>query len=426
MPEPVSRDRLATTGAIVSLLLAAFVVAVGYGVVLPVLPLLLDRITVASDQTNVARQVGFLTAAYTAAPLITAAVWGRLSDRFGRRPIIAIGLLGCSLTLAASAFATTLPLLYAGRVLNGFFSAAVLPAALAFVADVSPGDGWRARRFAWIGMASIIGFVIGPMLGGLAFGWGGDALLGWRAVYTAAPPFLLAAALSLAAVPAVWALLPAGRSLRAETSIQVPVLKVSASPIPRLLILSAAVAGGVSVFEVGTALLGREREMDPVAIGVLFAECSLIMLLAQAVVFSPVVKPALTRWFVAPGFMAMAAGLAAVPLARDYPAMLIVTGLIAASAGVIAPVLIYWISFGAGAAQGAALGRQTAAVSFGQMLGSLAGGSAYTIESPSNAAFLLAVAGLILAAAASVTLPRRLLTNTSSQAARPASDSGNS
>jgi DHA1 family multidrug resistance protein-like MFS transporter len=400
MPDPA---RPVGTGAIVSLLLAAFVTAIGYGVVLPVLPLLLERI--AGDSVDVPRQVGLLTASYAAAPLVTAPLWGRLSDRIGRRAVILIGLFGFSLTLAASAFATTLPLLYAGRVLNGFFSAAVLPAALAFVSDVAPEDRWRARRFAWIGMATILGFVIGPMLGGITSGLGGGGL-GWRVVYPQSLSFLVAALLSTGILPAVWAFLPAGQPLR--TSVPAPVPVDGPARLRELLVLSAAVAGGVSVFEVGIALLGREHEMQPLAIGILFAECSLVMLLAQAAAFSPLVDPALTRWFIAPGFMVMAIGLAAAPIANGFPGMLLVTGTLAASAGVTAPVLIYWISSNAGAAQGAELGRQAAAIALGQTLGSLAGGYGDSLQSLPNAAFVLGAAGLVLAAAASIGLPHRL------------------
>ena len=402
MPDPAKQ---VGTGAIVSILLAAFVVATGYGVILPVLPLLLERIAV--DAIDVPRQVGLLTASYAAAPLIAAPFWGRLSDRLGRRPVIIMGLSGFSLTLAASGFATTLPLLYAGRVLNGFFSAAVLPASLAFVADVAPSDQWRARRFAWIGMATIIGFVTGPMLGGITADLGGGAPLGWRTIYPAGVSFLLAAFLSIGSLPAVWAFLPAGRTVSPRTlPALIPV--DGAARVRELLVLSAAVAGGVGVFEVGIALLGRDRGMGPFAIGILFAECSLIMLLAQAAVFSPLVRPALTRWFIAPGFVAMAIGLAAAPVASDFFGMLLVTGTLAASAGVISPVLLYWMSSSAGAAQGAELGRQAAAIALGQTLGSLAGGYGHGLESLPHAAFSLAAAGLLLAAAASIGLTQRL------------------
>jgi hypothetical protein len=84
------------------------------------------------------------------------------------------------------------------------------------------------------------------------------------------------------------------------------------------------------------------------------------MFVVQAIVFSPWVKPETTRWFIGPALAVLAAGLFLVPRASDFVLMLAVIGAVAASAGILSPILTYWISSKAGKALGAELGKQTA------------------------------------------------------------------
>ena len=120
------------------------------------------------------------------------------------------------------------------------------------------------------------------------------------------------------------------------------------------------------MFEVGLALRGKqELGLTPYQIALMFAECSLVMFVMQAIVFSPRFKPDTTRWLIAPALAVLAAGLFLVPRASDFALMLVVIGAVAASAGILSPILTYWISAKAGSAQGWELGRQTAAASLG-------------------------------------------------------------
>ncbi|WP_342236197.1 MFS transporter [Inquilinus sp. OTU3971] len=181
-----------------ALLFAVFVTALGYGIVLPVLPLIVQRLTGTSEPAVIARHTAFITAIFAAAPLAAAYPWGRCSDRIGRRPILVVGLVGFGLTLAASGMVESLPVLYAIRLLNGGFAATIVPAALAYTADSETDEYRRVRRFSWISMASIIGFLAGPMLGGVTARWDGLALAEVIAFPSNAVPFLLAASLAMA------------------------------------------------------------------------------------------------------------------------------------------------------------------------------------------------------------------------------------
>lgn len=391
--------------ALGALLASAFVVALGYGIVLPVLPMMVERLAGSTDPTFNARQIGFLTAAYVAAPVGAAFLWGNWSDLVGRRPVLVVGLIGFAVTLAASALAPSLLVLYVGRILNGAFAAAVGPTALAFIADTEGEDDRRTRAFGWMSMASIAGFLVGPMLGGLAaelnFG------LGMAVAPPQAAPFLLASGLAVTAALGVWFALP-GKRLpvpRAEASNRSSSMFVPGEL--RLLILAAVAATGLGAFEVGLTLRNVELAMGPAALGLMFATCSVVMFAVQGLVFSPLVKPAATRLLVAPAFLVMAIGLAVMPTLAGLTEMLFAVSVVSASAGVISPLLAYWVSHISARSQGMELGIQSAAVSFGLSVGSGAAGLLFGMHGLQGAAFLVAAAAMGLAAIASLKLPQR-------------------
>jgi len=176
-----------------------------------------------------------------------------------------------------------------------------------------------------------------------------------------------------------------------------------------LLALAFIVSAGVGVFEVGLALRGKqELGLTAYQIAMMFTECSLVMFVAQAIVFSPLVKPQSTRWLIPPGLAILAAGLFLVPRASNFASMLIVVGAIAASAGILSPILTYWISSVAGSAQGAELGKQTAAASLGVAVGSVAGGLLFDVASLPGASFLLTTGLATIGFILSLKLPRVL------------------
>jgi len=167
---------------------------------------------------------------------------------------------------------------------------------------------------------------------------------------------------------------------------------------------------GIGVFEVGLALRGtQELGLTPYQIAVMFTECSLIMFIMQAVVFSPVIRADHTRWLIAPGLLVLVAGLFLVPWASDFWLMLTVIGGVAASAGVVSPILTYCISAQAGNAQGWQLGRQAAAASLGVTVGSAAGGLLFNMGVLPGAAFVLAAGLVAVGFLLSLGLPRVLV-----------------
>ena len=191
--------------------------------------------------------------------------------------------------------------------------------------------------------------------------------------------------------------------------------------VPKLLILTFIVSASVGVFEVGLALRGtQELGFTPAQVALMYTECSLVMFVVQAIVFAPWFNPSMTRWLIAPALAVLAVSLFLVPLAYDFTLMLVAIGAVAASAGILLPVLTYWISANAGSTQGWELGKQTAAASLGVTIGSAAGGLLFNVATLPGASFILtaglAASGLLL----TVRLPRLLIRSSSFQRLTPA------
>jgi len=157
---------------------------IGFGIVLPILPQYAERFGAG------AAVIGVLSASFSLAQFVFAPIWGKLSDRIGRKPIIIISLCGTALGSLVTGFAGVLWLLFLGRIIDGISGASV-SVAQASVADIAPA-GQRARYMGLIGAAFGVGFVAGPAIGALA------ALVGPKV------PFFVAAA--IAAINALIAL----------------------------------------------------------------------------------------------------------------------------------------------------------------------------------------------------------------------------
>ena len=110
--------------------------------------------------------VAFLTGVYSLMQLIFAPLWGRLSDRIGRRPLILLGIAGYVVAQVMFGVSTSLWLLYVARVGGGILSSATLPVSAAYVADMTT-TRQRSRGMAWLGTAASLGVVVGPAVGGL-------------------------------------------------------------------------------------------------------------------------------------------------------------------------------------------------------------------------------------------------------------------
>ena len=153
-----------TLQALIFVLITVFVDAVGIGIIIPVIPALLQEL-VGGELTDIALYSGWLMFLFAALQFITAPMLGNLSDDIGRRPVLLVSLAAYGIDLVIMGAAPSIVWLFAGRALSGVFGATYV-VAQAYIADVTPPNE-RARGYGWLGAAFGVGFVIGPAIGGL-------------------------------------------------------------------------------------------------------------------------------------------------------------------------------------------------------------------------------------------------------------------
>ena len=141
-----------------------FLYLVGFGVVIPIIPILSRNFGATALET------GLLLSVYSLMQFLFAPFWGRLSDKLGRRPILLFCLFGEGLSYIMFAWARSLEMLFVARLFAGFFGAS-LSTASAYISDITPKHE-RSKGMALIGAAFGLGFVVGPALGGGLALWG--------------------------------------------------------------------------------------------------------------------------------------------------------------------------------------------------------------------------------------------------------------
>jgi MFS transporter, DHA1 family, tetracycline resistance protein len=347
--------------AVPTLFLIVVVDLVGFGLVIPLLPFYAVRFA-ASPQ-----EVTALVAIYSLAQLMTAPLWGRLSDRVGRRPVLIVSLTASALAYLWLGGATALWMLFAARAFAGA-CAGNIAAAQAYVADVTRPEE-RARGMGLIGAAFGLGFMIGPALGGLLAG--NDP-----AAADLETPAWVAAGLSAFALLGVALLL----------SESLPILS-------RLIVVNflviLAFAGMQSVFAIWAM---PQLGWGPGQVGYVFAYIGLVSAVLQGGLIGR-----LTRYFgeerlLLSGLALISAGFLIMPFAHHLPVLGgAVTGL-ALGTGLVQPAINSLISRRAGPdEQGEIMGVAQSAGSLSRVLGPLAAGSSFAAFGRNSPYFLTAV-----------------------------------
>ena len=165
---------------LVVILTTVFIDLVGFGIVIPVLPFYAEG----TKFNATPRMVGLLFASYSVMQLIFSPILGGLSDKYGRRPVLLVSIIGTGIGFLIIGFAETLPMLFLGRILDGI-TGGNISTAQAYIADITTKEN-RATGMGLIGAAFGVGFVFGPAIGGILSRWG---------IYV---PFLFAAGLCFA------------------------------------------------------------------------------------------------------------------------------------------------------------------------------------------------------------------------------------
>lgn len=358
---------------------------VGFGIILPVLPLYAERFG-ASPAV-----VGALFASFSVAQLLLAPVWGAVSDRVGRRPVLLLSLMGTTVGSLLTGLAGSLPLLFAGRVLDGASGASV-SVAQAAVADVAePGE--RARLFGLLGAAFGLGFVAGPAIGALA------ALGGTRL------PFLVAAALAgLNALVAVRRLpetntrtarvAPESHPLVVADGLGVeglggldpgaavdpePLRTPSVPSVGRLLGLAFGALVAFSAFEATFALFGERRlDFRPASTAAVFTVVGLVLALVEGTLVHPTVHRLGELRTLRLGLASNAVGLLLLAGVHSWWALVPALVALVLGQGLATPSLTAAVAGGATAhRRGGVLGLQQSAGGLARVVGPLVGGLAF-------------------------------------------------
>jgi multidrug resistance protein len=290
-------------------MITAFVDMVGLLMVIPLLPFY------ATELGGGGLMVGVLVSAFSAAQLLSAPLWGRVSDRYGRRPALLVGLFASAIAYVVFAYAQSLTVLLLSRLVQGAGGGTV-GVVQAYVADATEPQN-RARSLGWLSAATNVGVTIGPLLGSASLGWGRSA------------PGLLAAGLCLANMLFAWKFLPESRVVSRDDAGAPPrrpreaVMRVITNPgeaAPRLIWIYAIGMGAFSGFTAVLALfLAARFGFTERNIGYVFAWNGAISVLMRAVVLGPVVdrfgEARLSRY----GQGLLGIGLLALPLTWRVP-----------------------------------------------------------------------------------------------------------
>jgi len=346
---------------LVIIFFTVFIDLLGFGIIIPLLPFYAEHFGAS------ALMVGLLSTSFSAAQFLFAPLWGRLSDRIGRRPVILIGLLGSGLSYALFAVATSLPLLFLARTLAGI-AGANIPTAQAFIADVTTPEK-RARGMGLIGAAFGLGFIFGPAIGGFLSHWGYSA------------PAWFAAVLSFANFAAALFLLPESRPAHEEPAERLGRLEVFRRALlrphlPQVLLVFFLVVTSFSSFESTFALYSERRfDFTPATIGYMFAWIGVVLSIVQGGLVGRVV-PRLGENRVVPiALLVMAVALALIPASPSVPALAAVAGLLAVGMGFNSPSIMSSISQLADARdQGSTLGLSQSLGSLARIIGPMWGG----------------------------------------------------
>ena len=396
-------------GRIVIALLSIFVVMSGYGVLLPVLPYYTERLALKSGvvaDEDINYHIGILTSIYPFFQLLFAVVWGKLSDRFGRKALIIMGLLGFALMQVMTGLANSLLMLYLARILGGIFSSSVIPASNAYLSDIS-STKQRRKILAWSGVAVSAGVIAGPMIGGylaqtdLHF----NTSLGHLLLDKFSIPFLAIGLLGIITLVVVllW-LKPPKKQYTNKQQVKLKISGMLANPFfLRLLLLSLVLQLAVTLFETVFSVYAKDiLVFDTSQIGLGFMLCGLIMAVLQPFFagFDENILP--MRLQLITGFLLAAGSMGIFTLMTSDFYVFTMIVIFATGGAMVTPNLIASISFIDEDNTGAYLSTQTSTNSIGQVLGPLLGMWIYSFGS----AWPYTVVGGILLLATILVVPK--------------------
>jgi len=367
---------------LVIIFITVFIDLLGFGIIIPLLPFYAESFGAS------AFTIGLLGTSFSLMQFVFSPIWGRWSDKVGRKPIILLGLMGSCLSYLTLALATSLPMLFVARIIGGI-AGANIPTAQAYIADVTTPEN-RAKGMGMVGAAFGLGFIFGPAIGGLLSRISPEA------------PMWFASTLCLGNFIAAWFLLPESRRVSSETKTlgRLEALKhaLAKPALVLLLALYFLVTAAFSGFEATFALFSEARfGFTSTSIGFLFAFIGVVLATIQGVLVHKVVKRIGEPRLIPIAIFCIAVGIGLVPFAWSVPALLVALGVLAVGMGFNNPSLTSMVSrLSDPNDQGGILGLASSLASLGRVVGPAWGGFLY--DSYGMTTPYLSASGLMLVA----------------------------
>ena len=386
LKQAVSGTRRAGNASRVILFATVFVDLLGFGIVIPFLPMFAERVGVGASG------IGVILAAYSLAQLVCAPMLGRISDRVGRRPIIMLGLLGSSLGYLVYGFAGSYAGLLLSRLVHGA-CAATVPTAQAYIADTT-AEHERAHGMGLIGAAFGLGFVLGPALGGL---------LGRGSLRT---PVFFAAALTFANFIFAAVRLPEShtpdRSARLELgAITAPILALPGELVghrlARLFGIAFVLTFALAALEATFAMMvPAVYGYGAAGVGLLLGLAGLAQAVAQGYLVGKLVTRLGELTLVRIGLLLLALGMLPIGTINARGGLWMMIAVVSIGYGFASPSVASLISRRTERyQQGEVLGVNQSALSLARIFGPVAGGVIYQVAGPAAPYVVGAVAAVI-------------------------------
>lgn len=354
-----------TKKALPILFAVMFLVYVGFGIIIPVIPFY------AEDLGASPTELGLLMAVYSLMQFLFAPMWGRISDRIGRKPVMMIGIFGLAVSFFLMAISSELWMLFAARIIGGFLSAANMPTVMAYAADITSEED-RGKGMGVIGASIGLGFIFGPAIGGIF------------SKTDLQMPFYIAGSLSLLTFFLVMLVLK--ESLSKEERHQTErkrtgLLQALNGPESVLFFLSLFITLSLSGLEATFAYFAAEKAgLGTTELGYIF----MIMGLAGAIVQGGLVGR-LTKRFgegfvIQIGIFVSAIGFFLILYTKDFTTAAIFLTIFGVGNGVIRPAVSALLTKRSKTGHGSVTGLLSSFDSLGRILGPILGGWLYTVS----------------------------------------------
>lgn len=374
--------------AMLILFVSLFIVMLGFGIVLPILPFYVTHFGASG------RELGLMMAIYSVMQFICAPIWGRWSDRVGRKPVLLIGLAGFAFAFVLMGLAQDIVQLIVARALAGVLSSAALPAVYAYIGDTTTHQD-RSKGMGMLGAAMGMGMIFGPLLGGP---------LGKIAL---ALPFFVASGFATVAfifgfVMLSESLTPAQRATHHATKRQSQLRMLYDAfrgPLGFLMITSFLLAFALANFEAVLGLFALDRyALGPDQVGYLLGVFGVLGALQQGVLMGPLSRKFGDVRILQGGLFVSTLGFVGAAMFNDLWLFIFFSGLFNFGNALLRPSVSALISQRATMGQGEAMGLNNATQSLGRAVGPLWAGGVYDahIEYPFyTGAFIQAIAFVI-------------------------------